>query len=75
VVELLIDYVAGDLPAEHRARVQEHLDGCPPCVAYLQTYQATIQLSRQLPCDSMPEPLAQRLMAALAEMQQPGGEA
>jgi anti-sigma factor RsiW len=75
LVELLIDFVADELPAERRARVQEHLDACPPCVAYLQTYQTTIRLSRRLPCDSMPEPLAERLMAALAELKQPGGQA
>ena len=68
LVELLIDYVSGELPPEHHALVQKHLDKCPPCVTYVHTYQLTIRLTRQLPPAPMPDGLCQRLRASLEEM-------
>lgn len=69
LVELLIDFVSDELPAEHRARVDHHLRLCPPCLAYLESYRATIKLTRQLPRVAPPPPeLRQRLHAALAEI-------
>ena len=65
LAELLIDFVAGELPPEHRATVQKHLDFCPPCLAYLETYQLTIRLTRRLPCAPLPAELEQRLRVAL----------
>jgi len=65
--ELLIDYLAGELAAEHCERIRQHLERCPPCVAYIKTYQMTIQLSRQLPCGDLPPEVAERLRAAFEE--------
>ncbi len=65
LAELLIDFVSGELPPEHSGHVHEHLKCCPPCVAYLETYQITIRLTRRLPCAPLPAALEQRLRAAL----------
>lgn len=75
VVQLLIDFVSGELPADHRVRVEQHLNRCPPCVTYLETYQLTIRLTRQLPCRPLPPQLAERLKQALREIRgdPPGG--
>jgi anti-sigma factor RsiW len=43
LVELLIDFVSDELPAEHRLRIEQHLRRCPPCEAYLASYQMTIR--------------------------------
>lgn len=67
--QLLIDFVSGELPPEHHAQVEQHLQACPPCVTYLQTYQQTIRLARKLPCQPLPPTLDQRLRAALAQIQ------
>lgn len=77
VVQLLIDFVSDELPADHRARVEQHLNRCPPCVVYLETYQLTIRLTRQLPCRPLPPQLAERLWEALREIKgdQPGAAA
>ena len=34
-VELMSDYLEGALPARQRARLEEHLEGCPHCSEYL----------------------------------------
>jgi anti-sigma factor RsiW len=66
--EVLIDFVAGDLPAEQRQLIEQHLCQCQPCVAYFESYQITIKLTRQLPCAPLPPQLVERLRAALQEI-------
>jgi anti-sigma factor RsiW len=68
LAELLIDFVSGSLPPEHEGRIKKHLHDCPPCEMYVKTYQLTIQLTRQLPCEPMPPALVARLRQALAEI-------
>jgi anti-sigma factor RsiW len=70
LAELLIDFVAGELPPEHHERVRQHLDRCPPCVTFVETYQITIRLTRQLPRHPLPPELERRLREALAELKQ-----
>jgi anti-sigma factor RsiW len=67
LAELLIDYVAGDLPTDQAQRIRTHLDACPKCVCYIETYQLTIRLTRQLRPVSPPLALLERLRAAAAQ--------
>jgi anti-sigma factor RsiW len=71
---LLIDFVSGDLPVEHRERIEQHLRKCPPCVAYFESYQMTIKLTRKLPCTPPPPQLIERLRAALEEIKKAEGD-
>jgi len=68
LIEFLIDFVSDELPPEHRAHVEQHLQRCAPCVAYLETYRMTIKLTRKLPCQPLPPHLAERLRAAIEEI-------
>jgi anti-sigma factor RsiW len=68
LVELLLDYVSGELPDNHKALVDKHLGCCPPCVRYLETYTLTIKLTRQLPAAPIPPGLRDRLIACLKEI-------
>jgi anti-sigma factor RsiW len=65
VVELLCDFVEGELSIEYRLLVEQHLCGCQRCVIYVETYRLTIKLSRQLPCPPLPPQVAQRVQALL----------
>jgi anti-sigma factor RsiW len=67
LVELLLDFVSGELDEERRKHVELHLQKCPPCVAYLETYQITIQITRQLPPAPLPQEFVERLRAVLEE--------
>lgn len=76
-LELLIDFVAGELEPQHRALLEKHLCDCPACHAYLETYQITIKLTRRLECRPLPPRLAQLLQAEVEAMRrqpQPGGD-
>jgi len=68
LIQLLIDFVSGELPPEHQAHVEQHLRRCPPCVAYMESYQLTIRLTRRLPCEPLPPEVERRLRAALEEL-------
>jgi anti-sigma factor RsiW len=68
LVELLIDFVSGDLPPEHCEKVEKHLRLCRPCVVYVETYRLTIRLTRKLPPAPLPPSLKERLSACLREI-------
>ena len=70
--EFLHEYLFGNLSAEERAEFDKHLAECPWCVAYLDSYQKTIQLEHAafsapedtpLPADA-PEELIQAILRA-----------
>jgi anti-sigma factor RsiW len=68
MIELLLEYCSGELESALCQQIREHLEICPPCVTYLETYQITIRVSRQLPAAPLPPQLAQRLQAALKNL-------
>ena len=45
-IEFLLDYFAGELPPDTLALFREHMAQCPPCVAYLESYERTVKLVR-----------------------------
>ena len=70
VVEFLMRYLDGELTAEEQQTFEEHLHLCPPCVVYLETYRATVQVSRfacqandETSCQSIPEQLVKAIVA------------
>jgi hypothetical protein len=67
LADLLIDYLADELPPEQVAQIRMHLDFCPPCVCYIETYQLTNKLTRKLPPVAPPTALLDRLRAALEQ--------
>lgn len=47
VHKLLFDYVQGNLDAPTAAKLTKHLDDCPLCVDYVDTYRKTIAATRE----------------------------
>jgi anti-sigma factor RsiW len=66
--EMLLDYCSGGLESEICDCIRAHLADCPPCVAYVETYQITIRLSRNLPQAPLPAHLMQRLEEAVKQV-------
>jgi anti-sigma factor RsiW len=67
IAELLGDYFDGTLPNHVRELLEFHIDGCPPCVAFVNTYRGTIAATRILPDAPMPTELKKRLLRVLRE--------
>ena len=64
-VELLMDYMEGVLAPDVRATVEEHVAGCPRCVAFIASYGETPRIARDATRMEMPADLEASLLAAL----------
>ncbi|MEE2986902.1 MAG: zf-HC2 domain-containing protein [Nitrospinota bacterium] len=62
-LDLLYDYMEGDLDPKSSTKLDEHFSDCPPCIAFLNTYKSTTSLSRQtLGKIEMPEAVQRKLL-------------
>jgi hypothetical protein len=65
IAELLGDYLEGSLPRATHELIDFHIDGCAPCVAFLNTYRGTVDATRRLPAVPIPAELKKRLLAVV----------
>jgi hypothetical protein len=65
IAELLGDYLEGSLPRATHELIDFHIDGCAPCVAFLNTYRGTVDATRRLPDVPIPAELKKRLLAVV----------
>lgn len=67
-IEFLHEFLDGGLAPSQRAVFEHHLRICPSCVAYLRTYEKTIELGREALAEDegegMPEALVTAILAA-----------
>ena len=64
LVELITDYLEGELPARDRRRFEAHLTACDGCDAYLEQMRQTISLTGRLREEDVPPELEERLLVA-----------
>lgn len=64
-IALLVEYVTDALAPETLRAFQEHLRACEDCLAYLNTYRATIRATRTLRYEDVPAALQDRLLSFL----------
>ena len=50
-VDFLMEYLDGTLAASELQVFEGHIDDCPQCVTYLDTYRETVRLGRSV-CDA-----------------------
>lgn len=68
LIEFLMAYFDGELDEPQKAEFERHLEICPPCVAYLRTYQETVRLGKTVgrhPDDSVPPEVPEELVKAI----------
>ncbi|MGH7338922.1 MAG: anti-sigma factor family protein [Candidatus Rokuibacteriota bacterium] len=65
IAELLADYLEGTLPKRTVELLEWHIDGCPPCVAFVNTYRGTVNATQALRNVEIPSELKTRLLAVL----------
>jgi len=70
-VDFLMDYLDGTLPDQQLTTFRQHMDDCPSCVTYLDTYRETVRLGRELCADpegpvppEVPRGLVEAVLAA-----------
>lgn len=71
-IDLLIEYLDGELSSELRERLEAHFGGCSPCEEFLKSYRATPGLCRKALVAEVPEEVANKLTSFLrANMKKP----
>ena len=65
IAEVLGDYLEGTLPKRTAELLEWHIDGCAPCVAFVNTYRGTLNATRALRDVEIPPELKNRLLAVL----------
>jgi len=69
-VDFLMAYINEELSPEEARAFEQHIEDCPPCIHYLDTYRETLELERHaydaeaLPEGEPPEPLVQAILSA-----------
>ena len=64
-VELLMDYLEGELPADLSAALDAHVAGCPRCAAFVESYRATPRILRDATAAALPPDIETSLQAFL----------
>lgn len=67
LVALLTEYLDGRLPQHLRSDLEQHLETCPECVAFVRTFRSTVSLCQSLTEQDLPAELRLRLRAFLDE--------
>ncbi len=65
--DLAVDFLEGQLSEAHKARIEEHMRDCPPCVRFLETYRKTTKLCRKGLLSEVPVEFTGRLKSFLRE--------
>ncbi|MBT3515441.1 MAG: zf-HC2 domain-containing protein [Nitrospina sp.] len=61
-IELLHDYLEGELSPEINASLEEHFLDCPPCIAFVNTYKSATQICKTtLQSKDIPDAVKSRL--------------
>ena len=70
-IEFLSEYLSGELPLAQREVFEQHLEECPECVAYLNSFAEAVKLGKgafetsdEPLTTEMPEELVQAILAA-----------
>ena len=71
-----MDYLEGVLPADLRAAIDEHVAGCPRCIAFIASYRETPRIIRDATASGLSAELQESLRAFLrARRSEPPEEA
>jgi anti-sigma factor RsiW len=66
-IDLLLSYLDGDLPEDEMRALDEHFNGCPPCVDFLRSYRDTSSLCRHHLAQKVPNEVASKLTSFLRQ--------
>ncbi len=71
IVELVTDYLEGDLDAETTAALEVHLDLCPGCARYVEQIRETITTLGAVGSDNLPTEIQAGLLDAFKAFRRP----
>jgi len=70
IFALLSEYLDAELPGDTCEEITAHLQGCPPCVEFLESLRKTVELCRAIQAGEQPGPLSQAVRRQLRALYQ-----
>ena len=67
VTSLIADYLSGELDSRTTTAFEAHVRNCRDCVAFLNTYQKSVEATRQLRYETLPIELQERALKIIQE--------
>ena len=64
ILNILSDYVDGELAYEQCNRIQEHLKECPGCREFVETFRRSLEIARDLDEKHPPEDVCLSVLQA-----------
>lgn len=67
-VDSIIDYLEGTLTESEVRHFDQHLQRCPPCIRYFETYRLSIRIGKKACCcdsDESGQPLPEALIQSI----------
>jgi hypothetical protein len=61
VTDTILDYLTGDMRPEISKLFANHLQGCADCLAFFNTYNSTVRVTRSLTYDDIPDEMRTRI--------------
>ncbi len=71
-IDLLMDYLEGQLPPEEKAALDAHFSACKPCLDFVRSYRETPRLLRKATAAEIPPEVSERLAKFLKEKRDEG---
>ncbi len=71
VIELLSDYINGDISPEDKLLLEKHFEGCRNCENFLATLRQSVNLLKEIKCEDIPAEVSLRLRSALKSKIEP----
>ena len=68
MIQVLTEYLEDDLSTEEKARFEQHMSKCSPCMAFLRTYETSSELATNaLRAEEIPDEVQERIRSFLKE--------
>ena len=71
IVELVTDYLEGDLDADNSIALEAHLDVCPGCARYVEQIRETVATLGEVSTDNLSTEAQEGLLEAFREFRRP----
>lgn len=67
VIQLLTDYIDGELEPGSQGELDRHFKGCCSCQKFLETFKTTVRLTGTFRCEDIPPDVSEELHRFLAD--------
>ncbi len=67
VVDLLSDYLAGELSEAEIAAIRKHLEGCANCESFFDSLKIAVRMTKKLRAEDIPPEVVDRLQSFLRQ--------